>query len=79
VDDLRAEQEAIEIDLADADHGHRRHDGDLEHERLAAALRLQSLARRQNACGAHQDDLEILHDAVLDDQSAAELPVMEGQ
>ena len=78
VDDLGAEQHTIEIDLTDAEHGHRRHDRDLEHERLAAALGRPSLARRQNACGDDQDDLEILHDAVLDHQPAAELPVTEG-
>ena len=71
-DDLGAEQHTVEIDLADADHGHRRDDGDLEHGGLAARAAPPALAERDHAGGGGQHDLQPLHHVVLVDQPGTE-------
>jgi hypothetical protein len=46
---------------------------------IAAALRGQTLAGRQQARDGYQDDLQPLHDAVLAHQPRAEMRIMESQ
>ena len=71
-DHLRAEHHPVEVDLADADQGHRRNDGDLQRDRLAGAPGRPSLAEREHAAGGGQQHLQPLDHVVLVDQPGAE-------
>jgi hypothetical protein len=77
-DDLGAEEHAIEVHLADAGHGHRGDDRDLQSRRVSRATRGAALQGGEQPGRAAQHDLEPLDHVILADEAAAERWIAHG-